>query len=87
MVGWSALLGEQGKMTASAIAVEDTELVVVQAERLRRLCEVSHDFGFHLMRSMASALAKRLLATRLQLLDLFADAAPAIPANTVEGRE
>lgn len=74
MVGWSALLN-QGKMTASALAVQETEVVVAAAQQLHQLCEANHDFGYHLMRQMADALSQRLVATRLQLLDLFADAA------------
>jgi CRP-like cAMP-binding protein len=74
MCGWSSLL-DQGRMTAAAIIVEDTEFVVAPADKLRTLSESSHEFGYHLMRRMADALARRLVATRLQLLDLFADAA------------
>ncbi|MEX0818032.1 MAG: cyclic nucleotide-binding domain-containing protein [Pirellulaceae bacterium] len=73
MAGWSALL-DQGKMTASAVAVQDSEVIVAAADKLRHLCETNHDFGYHLMRQMAEALSERLVATRLQLLDLFADA-------------
>ena len=80
MVGWSALLGA-GQMTASAVAVEDSDVVMVTADSLRQVCETNHEFGFHMMRQMAAALSKRLVATRLQLLDLFADSTPAIPNN------
>ena len=82
MAGWSSLLSN-GKMTASAVAVEDSELVVVPASRLRVLCESNTDFGFHLMQRMATALSRRLVATRLQLLDLFGDTAS--PADPAEG--
>jgi CRP-like cAMP-binding protein len=83
MAGWSSLLGE-GKMTAGVSALEETEVVVAPAAQLRQLCEINHDFGFHLMRQMALALSKRLVATRLQLLDLFADTPPAIPTRTAD---
>lgn len=73
MAGWSSLLN-QGKNTASAVALEDTQVIAATADKLRDLSEANHEFGFHLMRQMAGALSKRLLATRLQLLDLFADA-------------
>jgi CRP-like cAMP-binding protein len=84
MVGWSSLL-DHGKMTARAVAVEDTELVVAPAIKLNELSATNRDFGFHLMRQMAGALAKRLVATRLQLLDLFADTPPTIPGCTSDG--
>jgi CRP-like cAMP-binding protein len=80
MVGWSSLM-DHGKMSASAVAVEDSEVVVARADKLRLLCEANCEFGFHLMRQMAAALSKRLVATRLQLLDLFAD----VPAPTSGG--
>jgi CRP-like cAMP-binding protein len=86
MVGWSSLI-DHGKMTASAVAVEDTELVVAPAIKLKELSDANHNFGFHLMRRMASALAKRLVATRLQLLDLFADAPPTIPDRKLDEEE
>jgi CRP-like cAMP-binding protein len=84
MVGWSALLDRHSRMTAGAVALEETELVVAEAGKLRELCEASHDFGYHLMRQMAGALSARLVATRLQLLDLFADVPPVIPAARSE---
>jgi CRP-like cAMP-binding protein len=75
MLAWSALLGE-GRMTATAIAVEDTEAIAISAERLLEICQLNAQVGYELMRRMALALSKRLLATRLQLLDLFSAEAP-----------
>lgn len=72
VLAWSALIGE-GRMTATALALADTQVIATSAQKLRELCEADHEFGFHLMRGMATALSKRLLATRLQLLDLFRD--------------
>lgn len=80
MVGWSALLGG-GRMTASAIAVEPTEVVATPIEQLEQLCLANSAFGYHLMRQVAMALSKRLVATRLQLLDLFAEEPHHLPAN------
>ena len=71
LLGWSALLGG-GSMTATATAVEESRVIALPAEKLRTLCQVDHEFGYSLMRHMAVALSQRLLATRLQLLDLFA---------------
>lgn len=73
MCGWSALLGD-GKMTASAIAIQNSELVAMAASHLSDLSASNPAFGFHVMRQLASALSTRLVATRLQLLDLFGDA-------------
>jgi CRP/FNR family transcriptional regulator, cyclic AMP receptor protein len=71
LLGWSALLGE-GHMTASATALDNTRLVVISGARLRELCETNHAIGVRVMQQVATALSQRLVATRLQLLDLFA---------------
>lgn len=69
-LAWSALVGD-GVMTATAIANDDVQLVGFEAELLRGRFEQNNDLGFHLMRAVSKALAQRLLATRLQLLDLY----------------
>jgi len=71
MLAWSSLLGE-GCMTASAVAVEPTDVIAIPAQAILDLCAAHPQSGYELMQRMSLALAKRLLATRLQLLDLFA---------------
>jgi len=78
MLAWSALLG-QGRMTTSAVALEDTQVVAIRARNVLQLCESEPEFGYQLMRQVAEALANRLVATRLQLLDLFAETEPFVP--------
>lgn len=75
MLAWSALLGN-GRMTATATALEDTRLIASGAQCLRTVCDADRSVGYELMRQMAVALSRRLLATRLQLLDLFGDTSP-----------
>jgi len=70
VVAWSALVGN-GRMTATAIATEDTELIELSAAKVLQICVEDLRFGYVLMRRMATSLANRLLATRLQMLDLF----------------
>ena len=70
MLAWSALLGD-GRMTTTATALEDTQVISAAGGRLAELCNTNHEFGYQLMNRVAGALAKRLIATRLQLLDLF----------------
>ena len=72
MLAWSALLGD-GRMTVSAVAVDDTQVVAIAAHKLMYVCRSNHAVGYELMNRMARALAQRLTATRLQLLDLFAE--------------
>ena len=70
LLAWSALLGD-GRMTATATTTESTTLIVFDVEPLLRLCEENHDIGYRVMSTVAKLLSKRLIATRLQLLDLF----------------
>jgi CRP-like cAMP-binding protein len=76
LLAWSALLGG-GRMTAMATALEDTQVVCLDGHRLAALCEADHELGYYVMRRLASGLSERLVATRLQLLDLFGQEAPA----------
>jgi CRP-like cAMP-binding protein len=77
VVAWSALLAG-GRMTTSATALEDTQVVSIAADVILAICESNHAFGYQLMRRVAGALGERLLATRLQLLDLFAESSPPV---------
>lgn len=70
VLGWSALLGG-GRMTTSAVALEDTQVVSFSGPALQAACESNHSFGYFLMNKVATSLAERLLVTRLQLLDLL----------------
>ena len=80
LVAWSALLGD-GRMTTSAVAVEASELAAIPAERLLELWERQPRLGYVCMRAVAQAIARRLVGTRLQLLDLFAETAPNFTAD------
>jgi CRP/FNR family transcriptional regulator, cyclic AMP receptor protein len=71
LIAWSAVLGE-GIMTSSAICIEPSQLIAVDCTSVLAMIKADSQFGYEFMRMMATALAKRLLATRLQMLDLFA---------------
>lgn len=71
LVAWSAVLGD-GIMTASAVCVEAAQLSSVDCKLLMNMIESNPTLGIEFMKMMATGLSKRLLATRLQLLDLFA---------------
>jgi CRP-like cAMP-binding protein len=77
IVAWSAILGD-GRMTTSALALEPSRLLALPAETLRAACAREPQLGYRFMQAMAQAVARRLTATRLQLLDLFASEAPAL---------
>lgn len=70
LIAWSGVLGG-GIMTSSALCTKPSRLVAFPCSEIRLLCSENADFGYEFMKLMASALAKRLLATRLQLLDLY----------------
>ncbi|TWU50546.1 transcriptional activator FtrB [Rubripirellula tenax] len=70
LLAWSALLTNR-RMSATANTTEPTRLLRFQTDELLALCSVNHEIGYHVMQHIAAQLAQRLLATRLQMLDLF----------------
>jgi CRP-like cAMP-binding protein len=84
LLGWSSVL-EQLSYTARARAVGDTKLVEVNIAQLLALCDSDPQFGYALMRQVALALAKRLSATRMQLLDVYGGDLPVIPEAVEAG--
>ena len=71
--GWSSVTPNIRQRTASAVAVVDSVVLRVNAEQLFRACDEDHDLGYLVMRRLANVVAARLLVTRLQLLDMFAN--------------
>jgi CRP/FNR family cyclic AMP-dependent transcriptional regulator len=74
-LAWSALLSD-GTMTTSAIALESVQTAAFAGKELQQLCERQPEVGYYVMKQLAGSLSRRLLATRLQLLDLFAGHEP-----------
>lgn len=70
LAGWSGLISD-GRMTATATTTEDTTVIALSGKRLQELCACDKHLGYVLMKRVAQVLSQRLLATRLQLLDLF----------------
>ena len=85
ILAWSALIGN-AVMTSTAVALEPVETLAFPGNQLRQLSETEHEVGFYVMRQLASAMSRRLLATRLQLLDLFADHVSALDLTPALGR-
>ncbi len=86
VLAWSAVIGDQ-VMTSSAIALDRVETAAIPGGELRELCGADHELGYHVMRQLAAALSRRLVATRLQLLDLFEGHVPFLPGSDVRGRQ
>lgn len=70
LLGWSPVL-EQARITATARTLCPTTAVEINAGQMITLCEHNPRFGYEFMRRVALALARRLHATRLQLLDIY----------------
>lgn len=81
ILAWSTVVGNS-RMTTTAIAQDAVQLIEMSGPDLAEACETDHEVGYQLMKRLAAALSLRLLATRMQLLDLFvADAVESgIPA-------
>ncbi|MDD5369697.1 MAG: cyclic nucleotide-binding domain-containing protein [Anaerolineaceae bacterium] len=73
IVGWSSMTPVVRQRTASARALLPTRLVSLHAESLHKLCDEDHDLGYMIMKRVANVAASRLLTTRLQLLEMFAN--------------
>ena len=80
LLAWSSVLG-RGRMTAGAHALTDLRVLVAPAPAILDLCAADPSFGFEFFQSVAAALSKRLVATRLQLLDLYGDSPATQPAS------
>ncbi|MEW6223141.1 MAG: cyclic nucleotide-binding domain-containing protein [Chloroflexota bacterium] len=71
VIGWSAIVPPH-RGTANAVAIEPVRVLELQGERLRALLRSDHALAASVYPRLLQAVARRLAATRLQLLDLFA---------------
>jgi CRP/FNR family transcriptional regulator, cyclic AMP receptor protein len=71
MVGWSAIVAPH-RSTSTVVACESSELLLFDGTRLRRLLTTDDGLAAGLYPRLLEALGRRLSATRVQLLDLYA---------------
>jgi len=71
ILGWSWLLPPY-LWKFHAHAVQDTRAIALDGKCLRNKCEQNHDLGYELLKRFAQIMERRLEATRLQLLDVYA---------------
>lgn len=71
IIGWSWLLPPY-VWKLDARATETTILIALDGKCLRTKCEANHDLGYEILKRFAKIIERRLEATRLQLLDLYA---------------
>jgi CRP-like cAMP-binding protein len=70
VLGWSWLVPPY-RWCFNARAVEVTRAITLNAECLRTKCDEEPRLGYELLKRFASAMTKRLQATRMQLLDVY----------------
>ncbi len=69
--GWSALV-EPHAATSTVMALEEVEALVFEGPALRRLLAADAALAASVYPRLLTAVARRLVATRTQLLDLYA---------------
>jgi CRP/FNR family transcriptional regulator, cyclic AMP receptor protein len=72
ILGWSWLVPPY-RWHFSAQATELTRAIALDGKCLRMKCEEDHELGYELLKRFSTVMAERLDATRLQLLDVYAD--------------
>jgi CRP/FNR family cyclic AMP-dependent transcriptional regulator len=72
VLGWSSMSDASPNRTLTARAVCDGKLLAIDARRLRDACDKDPLLGYVVMNHIANVIAGRLMATRMQLLDMFA---------------
>lgn len=86
LLGWSPALGHE-RLTATARVLEAAQLVEIDASRLGAVCGQDPRVGYEFMTRVAEALAKRLTATRLQMLDVYGSQMPETPGERSSNRQ
>lgn len=71
ILGWSWLFPPY-HWHFDARAVELTRAIALDGKCLRAKCEEDHDLGYELLRRFSNVIMRRLQATRLQVLDIYA---------------
>jgi CRP/FNR family transcriptional regulator, cyclic AMP receptor protein len=74
VLGWSWLFPPY-RWHFSASAVETTLAVELDGPGIRELCERDHELGYELMRRFLTVVVDRMQATRVRLLDTYAQPA------------
>jgi len=72
MLGWGWLFPPH-RWAFSALALDATQLIRFEAGQMRSLWDEDCAFGYEMMKRFAHVMTDRLAATRLQLVDFYAD--------------
>jgi CRP/FNR family cyclic AMP-dependent transcriptional regulator len=79
VLGWSSVADVSPKRTVTAVAVCAGKLIAIDAAKLHQACEADPRLGYVVMHHVANVIAGRLMATRLQLLDMFSQPSSEAP--------
>jgi len=72
VLGWSWLVPPY-VWSFHGRATSDTRAIALDGKCLRAKCEQNHDLGYEVLKRFSQLMARRLQATRFQLLDVFAN--------------
>jgi CRP-like cAMP-binding protein len=72
LFSWSAVVAPHLE-TATARAMEETEVLGIRGDHLLQSCKKDCPFCTEIYRALAGLISSRLRATRLQVLDIFAN--------------
>jgi CRP-like cAMP-binding protein len=70
VLGWSAALGRRN-YTSSAVAIEDSQLLSIRGQVLRRLCETHPTTGVVILERLAEVIAERLRSTHEHVVEML----------------
>lgn len=68
--GWSAALGRRA-YTSCAVTVEDSELLSIKGDELRKLCESNPQTGVVILERLAGVIAERLRSTHTHVVAML----------------
>jgi len=71
IVGWSWLMPPHS-WVFDGRAVREVEVVCFDGEKIRAEAEKDHELGFYLYRYFAGIMTRRILSSRMQLMDIYA---------------
>jgi CRP-like cAMP-binding protein len=79
VLGWSGVSDAAPKRTLTARGVAAGKLLAIDAAKLHQACEADPVLGYAVMHHVVNVVTGRLLATRLQLLDMFSPSSSEAP--------
>ena len=72
-MGWSSLVAPAGGAHFEARAVSPVRALAFDGATLRETCESDPAFGYRMMKALLGLVTERLDASRLQLVDMYAN--------------